>query len=165
MPNMYCRPHMTFSRKENGRILAVLGGMYCYNKNRSVSEDTEIKQSSGGNHEATGTGRAVRVIVNETTRHKIEFTDGFSHLELPSGWGKNVLCAFLRYHAYEGALYAVIWGASRRFQPSMGKPMMGASGNRIGMGVMSPFSAIRELESRCRSSWRVYRIPESAVGC
>ena len=31
---------------------------------------------------------------------KIEFTDGFSHLVLPNGWGKSTLCAFLRVMLY-----------------------------------------------------------------
>ncbi|MCF2670279.1 AAA family ATPase [Butyricicoccus pullicaecorum] len=31
---------------------------------------------------------------------KIEFSDGFSHLVLPNGWGKSTLCAFLRVMLY-----------------------------------------------------------------
>lgn len=56
---------------------------------------------------------------------KIEFTDGFSHLELPSGWGKNVLCAFLRIMLYGPGVVRRDLGSIKQFQPVDGKPMMG----------------------------------------
>lgn len=57
--------------------------------------------------------------------HRIEFTDGFSHLELPSGWGKNVLCAFLRVMLYGPGVVRRDLGSIDQFMPVDGKPMMG----------------------------------------
>lgn len=56
---------------------------------------------------------------------KIEFTDGFSHLELPSGWGKNALCAFLRVMLYGPSVVRRDLGSIDQFMPVDGKPMMG----------------------------------------
>ena len=56
---------------------------------------------------------------------KIEFTDGFSHLELPSGWRKNVLCAFLRIMLYGPSVVRRDLGSIDQFMPVDGKPMMG----------------------------------------
>lgn len=57
--------------------------------------------------------------------HKIEFTDGFTHLELPSGWGKNALCAFLRVMLYGPGVVRRDLGSIDQFMPVDGKPMMG----------------------------------------
>lgn len=57
--------------------------------------------------------------------HKIEFADGFSHLELPSGWGKNALCAFLRVMLYGPGVVRRDLGSIDQFMPVDGKPMMG----------------------------------------
>ena len=62
---------------------------------------------------------------------KIEFTDGFSHLELPSGWGKNALCAFLRVMLYGPSVVRRDLGSIDQFMPVDGKPMMGRLGNRM----------------------------------
>lgn len=56
---------------------------------------------------------------------KIEFTDGFSHLELPSGWRKNVLCAFLRIMLYGPSVVRRDLGSIDQFMPVDGKTMMG----------------------------------------
>lgn len=56
---------------------------------------------------------------------KIEFTDGFSHLKLPSGWGKNTLCAFLRVMLYGPGTQRRDLGSIDQFMPVDGQPMMG----------------------------------------
>lgn len=56
---------------------------------------------------------------------KIEFADGFSRLTLPSDWGKNTLCAFLRVMLYGPSVPRRDLGSLMQFVPPDGKPMMG----------------------------------------
>lgn len=105
-----------------GEYLLSIDGM-CYNKYNTVNR--AARRNSKDHMGETMKLRALEGQFGNMDDRKIEFIDGFSHLTLPSGWGKNTLYAFLRVMLYGPSALRRDLGSLDQFMPPDGQPMMG----------------------------------------